>query len=117
MTKKNKTCPKIFIYLSVTFIITYLFWGLDIVLCRFGLYEHPGYNVGIIFYIIAACAPAIAVFILWQRDSDKRGIKYILKTIFQFNRPITELSILLIFLMIRFGIPLCFGDVKFSGKW
>lgn len=68
-------------YLILTFVITYLFWGFDIVLSCLGLYEHPAYNIGIIFYIIAACAPAIAVFILWQKDPDKKGMRYFLKTV------------------------------------
>lgn len=104
-------------YLILTFVITYLFWGFDIVLSCLGLYEHPAYNIGIIFYIIAACAPAIAVFILWQKDPDKKGMRYFLKTVFGFNRPAIELSLLVAFLMIRFGIPFLFGDVTFIGDW
>ena len=46
----KKTCN----YLIPAFAITYLFWGFDIVLSCLSLYEHPAYNVGIIFYIIAA---------------------------------------------------------------
>ena len=65
---------KIIKYLFFTFIITYLFWGFDIILSTYGAYEHPTYNFGLIFYIIAACAPAISVYILMQKESNKIGI-------------------------------------------
>ena len=75
MFKKIKLSNKIAQFFIITFAITYLFWGLDIILSILGLYEHPSYNVGIVFYVIAACAPAIAVYILMQSDSDKKRHK------------------------------------------
>jgi membrane protease YdiL (CAAX protease family) len=101
---------KICRYLIAAFAITYLFWGLDIVLSCLGLYEHPAYNVGIVFYVIAACAPMASVFILWQKEDGN-----FLKTIFRFQNPLLELSLLLAFLLIRFGIPFLFGDVRITG--
>ena len=89
---------KICKYLIISFAVTYLFWGIDIILSCLGLYEHPGYNFGIVFYIIAACSPAIAVFIIWQRDSEKKGIRYFVKTIIRLSNPVIELSLLIIFL-------------------
>ena len=108
---------KICKYLIISFAVTYLFWGIDIILSCLGLYEHPGYNFGIVFYIIAACSPAIAVFIIWQRDSEKKGIRYFVKTIIRLSDPVIELSLLIIFLAIRFGIPFLFGDVIITGRW
>jgi hypothetical protein len=108
---------KICHYLILTFAITYLFWGFDIVLSGLGLYEHPAYNVGLIFYIIAACAPAIAVFIIWQKETDKKGIRYFLKTVLRFHHLVIEISLLAVFLLIRFGIPFLFGDVRITGSW
>lgn len=108
---------KILQYLIITFAVTYLFWGLDIILSISGLYEHPTYNIGIVFYLIAVCAPAIAVYILMQRDSDKRGILCFFKSSFTFNQPILEILLLGIFIVIRFGIPFIFGDVRVIGDW
>lgn len=104
-------------YLILTFAITYLFWGFDIVLSKLGLYEHPAYNIGIIFYIIAACAPAITVYILKQKESDKRGIRSFFKYIFKFNNLFLEILLLGIVLVIRFGIPFLFGDISIIGNW
>ena len=104
-------------YLILAFVITYLFWGLDIVLSCLGLYVHPSYNIGIVFYMIAAGSPAIAVYTLWQKESDKKGLRYFLKTVFGLKRPALELSLLLAFLVVRFGIPMLFGDVTFTGAW
>ena len=104
-------------YLLLTFAVTYLFWGLDIVLSFLGLYEHPRYNAGIVFYIIAACSPAIAVFVLWQKEPDKKGLKYFLKSVAKFGNPVLELALLCLFLAIRFGIPFLFGNVRITGTW
>ena len=104
-------------YLILAFVITYLFWGLDIVLSCLGLYVHPSYNIGIVFYMIAASSPAIAVYTLWQKESDKKGLRYFLKTVFRLKKPALELSLLLAFLVVRFGIPMLFGDVTFTGAW
>jgi hypothetical protein len=60
----DKMSKKICQYLIFTFAVTY--WGFDIFLSGLGLYEHPTYTIGLIFYIIAACAPAISVYILIQ---------------------------------------------------
>ena len=108
---------KIIKYLIFTFCITYLFWGLDIIMSKYGVYEHPTYNVGLIFYIIAACAPAISVYILMPKESNKRRICNFFKTIFKFNQPILEILLLSIFIVIRFGIPFLFGDVCIIGNW
>lgn len=116
MLEKIKLSNKIAQYFIITFAITYLFWGLDIILSRLGLYEHPAYNIGIVFYVIAACAPAIAVYILMQGDSDKKGIRYFLKSSFKFNQPILEIILVAIFLAIRFGVPFLFGDVSVIGN-
>ena len=111
------TNKSVFKYLILAFVITYLFWGFDIVLSGLGMYEHPGYNVGIVFYIIAACSPSIAVYTLWQKEPDKRGIRYFFKTAFSFHNTVTELLLLAVFLLIRFGIPFLFGDVRITGTW
>lgn len=74
-------------YLILTFAITYLFWGFDIVLSSLGLYEHPGYNIGIVFYIIAACAPAFAACALWRKETGNISIQTILKKIFKLSSP------------------------------
>ena len=116
MFKKIKLSNKIAQFFIITFAITYLFWGLDIILSILGLYEHPSYNVGIVFYVIAACAPAIAVYILMQSDSDKKGIRYFLKSSFKFKQPILEISLIAIFMAIRFGIPFLFGDISVIGN-
>ena len=108
--------PKKYKYLILTFVITYLFWGFDIVLSISGAYEHPANNIGIILYIIAASAPAISVFIIMQSDPEKRGAGNFLKTSFRFNAPISEILLIVIFIAIRFGIPCLFGDVKVVGK-
>lgn len=79
------TNKSVFKYLILAFVIAYLFWGFDIVLSGLGIYEHPGYNVGIVFYIIAACSPSIAVYTLWQKEPDKRGIRYFLKPLLVFT--------------------------------
>ena len=71
---------KIYLYLIIAFAITYFFWGFDAVLSRMGLYEHPSYNIGIVFYILAACSPAIAAYIVLQREPDKRGLRYFLRS-------------------------------------
>ena len=115
--EKHETFKKICHYLILTFAITYLFWGFDIVLSCLGLYEHPAYNVGIVFYVIAACAPSIAVFIFWQKGPDKKGIRCFLKNVFGFQAPVIELSLLVVFLLIRFGIPFLFGEVRITGNW
>ena len=104
-------------YLIITFAITYLFWGLDILLSSLGFYEHPAYNIGIIFYIIAACAPAIAACILWRKESAGNGLKSILKKVFCFNNPLLELILLAVFLAARFVIPFLFGDVRITGSF
>lgn len=101
----------------LTFSITYLFWGFDIILSRLGLYEHPTYNIGMIFYIIAVCAPATSGYIAMQNESDKSGIRYFIKASFKFNQPILEISLIAIFMAIRFGIPFLFGDVSVIGNW
>lgn len=116
MLKKIKVSSKIAQYLITTFAITYLFWGLDIILSILGLYEHPAYNIGIVFYVIAACAPAIAVYNLRQDDADKRGICNFLKSSFKFKQPILEILLITIFIAIRFGIPYLFGDVCVIGN-
>ena len=116
MLEKIKLSNKIAQYFIITFAITYLFWGLDIILSILGLYEHPSYNVGIVFYVIAVCAPAIAVYILMQSDSDKKGIRYFLKSSFKFKQPILEISLIAIFMAIRFGIPFLFGDISVIGN-
>lgn len=103
-------------FLILTFAITYLFWGFDIVLSRLGLYEHPAYNVGIIFYIIAACAPAITACVLWRQETDNQGIKSILIKLFRLSNPVLEITLLMGFLLIRFGIPFLFGDVSITGS-
>lgn len=108
---------KIFKYLIITFAITYLFWGIDIILSFLGLYEHPGYNAGIVFYIIAVCSPAIAAFIIWQKDPETKGLRHFLKTIVRISNPVIELSLLVIFLCLRFGIPFLFGGAKITGSW
>lgn len=108
---------KIIKYLILAFFITYLFWGFDIILSRCGVYEHPTYNVGLFFYIIAACSPAISTYILMKKESNKRGIWDFFKTIFKFNQPILEILLLGIFIAIRFGIPFLFGDVHAIGSW
>lgn len=107
----------IYKYIFITFVITYLFWGFDIILSKFGLYEHPMYNIGIVFYIVAACAPLIAVYILMQKEPDKKGIRYFFKYIFKFNNLILELLLLGIFIALRFGVPFLFGDVNIIGNW
>ena len=104
-------------YLILAFLITYLFWGFDIVLSCLGLYEHPAYNIGLIFYIIAACSPAIAVYILFQKESGQNGIRSFLKTVFNLKTPVLELSLTVLFLLIRFAIPFLFGDGKITGNW
>jgi len=104
-------------YLIITFAITYLFWGFDIVLSKLGLYEHPTYNIGIIFYIIAACAPAITVYFLMKKESNKKGICCFFKSIFKFNNLVLEILLIGIFLVIRFGIPALFGDTSIIGNW
>ena len=103
-------------YVTITFSITYLFWGFDIALSSMGLYEHPGYNIGIIFYIIAACAPAIAAIVLWKKEQANLGLKKILKKIFHLSNPVLELSLLAVFLSIRFVIPFLSGDVRITGR-
>lgn len=117
MIEKNEMFKKICQYLLLTFAITYLFWGLDIVLSCLGLYEHPAYNIGLVFYIIAACAPAIAVFTLWQKESGRRGLHYFLKTVFGFYNPVIEPALMVVFLLLRFGIPFLFSDVRITGSW
>lgn len=107
----------VFKYLLLTFTITYLFWGLDGILSRFGLYIHPSYNIGIIFYIIAACAPAISAYIVLQSDMDTKGIKYFLTLSFSPNRPSLSFLLIIVFCGIRFGIPYLFGDVSITGNW
>jgi len=57
------------------------------------------------------------VFFLWHKEPDKRGIRYFLKTVFGFHAPIIELSLLVVFLLIRFGIPFLLGDVRITGNW
>ncbi len=104
-------------YLILTFLITYLFWSFDIVLSCLGLYEHPAYNIGLIFYIIAACSPAIAVYILFQKESGQNGIRSFLKTVFNLKTPVLELALTVLFLLIRFAIPFLFGDGKITGNW
>lgn len=108
---------KICQYLVFTFIITYLFWGFDIILSRLGLYEHPTYNIGIIFYVIAACAPAITGYIFMKNESEKSGLRYLLKSFFKFNYLILEILLIVIFIVIRFGIPFLFGDVIIIGNF
>ena len=107
---------KISRYLILTFAITYLFWGFDIVLSRLGLYEHPGYNIGIVFYIVAACAPAITACVLWRKETGNKDIQNILKKIIELSNPVLEMLLLVAFLVIRFGIPLLFGDVRITGS-
>lgn len=106
-----------FAYLIITFAITYTFWGFDAILSRLGLYEHPAYNIGILFYIIAACSPAIATYILLQKEPDKRGMRNYVKFSFRFDRPVIEILLIVIFLSIRFGVPFLFGDGKIIGDW
>lgn len=107
---------KISRYIIITFAITYLFWGFDIVLSNMGLYEHPSYNIGIIFYIIAACSPAIAALILWKKEIGDQGIKSILIKSFKLSDPVLEIILLAVFLAIRFAIPFLFGDVRITGR-
>ena len=107
---------RIFQYLIITFAITYLFWGIDILLSIFGLYEHPSYNIGLIFYSIAACSPAISVYSLMQLDSDKKGIRRFFKMSFTFNKPFSELLLVCVFTGIRFIIPFLFNEVRSTGN-
>lgn len=111
--KKNK----VFKYLFMTFIVTYFFWGFDGILSRFGLYIHPSYNIGLIFYIIAVCAPAISAYIALQSDTDTKGIQYFLTLSFSPNRPSLSFLLIIAFCGIRFGIPYLFGDVSITGNW
>ncbi|MBP5606086.1 MAG: CPBP family intramembrane metalloprotease [Ruminiclostridium sp.] len=106
---------KILQYLIITFAITYLFWGFDIILSIAGMYDHPSYNIGIIFYIIAACSPAIAVYFIMQRDPDKKGIRCFFKSSFTFARPLTELLLIAVFTAVRFVIPFLFGETVMIG--
>ena len=73
-------------YLVLAFAVTYLFWGLDIVLSRLGLYEHPVYNAGIVFYVIAACSPSIAVFFFGKRNRTKKYRLPVLRSISGYRR-------------------------------
>lgn len=106
---------RIFQYLIITFAITYLFWGMDILLSIFGLYEHPSYNIGMIFYIIAASSPATSVYTLMQLDPDKKGIRHFLKMSFTFNKPFSEILLVCVFTGIRFIIPFLFNEVSITG--
>lgn len=115
--KDSKMSKKICQYLIYTFTITYLFWGFDIILSRVGLYEHPTYNIGMIFYVIAVCAPAISGYIVMQNETDKSGICYFIKSSFKFNQPVLEILLICIFMAIRFGIPFLFGDISIIGNW
>lgn len=108
---------KIYSYLIIAFAITYSFWGFDAVLSRMGLYEHPSYNIGIVFYILAACSPAIAAYIVLQREPDKRGLRYFLRSAIRFDQPFVEFLLIVVFLSIRFGVPFLFGDGRITGKW
>ena len=108
---------KKYLYLIIAFAITYFFWGFDAVLSRIGLYEHPSYNIGIVFYILAACSPAIAAYIVLQRGTDKRGLRYFLRSAVRFDQPLVELLLIVFFLSIRFGVPFLFGDGRITGNW
>lgn len=107
---------RVIVYLIIAFVITYIFWGFDIVMSRMGSYVHPDYNIGIVFYVIAACSPAIAAYIMLQKEPDKSGIRYFVKASFGFSRPAAEILLIVIFLAIRFGIPFLFGDVEVTGS-
>lgn len=111
---KNQTEVKFIIY---TFIITYFFWGLAGILSSFGLYVHPSYNIGIVFYIIAVCSPAISTYILLQKNQNQKGIKNFLQLAFKPNRIILSVILIGLFCLIRFGIPLIYGDVTVVGNW
>ena len=113
----TKTSNKISLYLFLTFALTYLFWGMDIALSCAGRYEHPMYNIGIVFYIIAACSPAITVYILTRSGSAKNSVRRFFVSAFKFNAPVQEILLLCIFTAIRFGIPCLFGEVSIIGSW
>ena len=115
-TKDENTLKDTIKYLIITFLITYLFWGFDIILSSLNMYEHPSYNIGIIFYMIAAAAPSISVYILMQKDPDKRGLRSFLRYILSIKRPSVDLLVVLVFISIRFVIPLMFGEVTVRGS-
>lgn len=104
-------------FLLYTFIITFLFWGLTGVLSAFDLYVHPSYTIGIVFYIIAACAPAISTYIIFQKDFNTKGIKYFLAFAFKPSKVWLSIILITLFCTIRFGIPMLFGSVTIVGSW
>ena len=112
-----KTSNKVCRYLILTFALTYLFWGIDIALSSAGIYKHPMYNIGIVFYVIAACSPATAVYILTRSGSEKDSIHRFFLSAFKFNAPLPEILLLCFFTAIRFGIPCLFGEVSIIGSW
>ena len=113
----DQMTKKICKYLIIAFAITYTFWGIDAVLSWFGLYEHPANNIGIVFYIIAACSPAIAAYVLLQKEPDKKGMHNFVGFSLRFDRPVIEILLIVCFLSIRFGVPFLFGDGKIIGRW
>ena len=101
----------------MTFGITYLFWGATALLSAYGLYVHPSYNIGIIFYIFAVCSPAISVYFVFQKDTKTRGLRYFLRFVLTPYRLLPALLLFFVFAAIRFFIPLFFGDVNVIGSW
>ena len=104
-------------YLLITFFITYVFWGLTAILSTLNLYIHPTYSIGIVFYIIAVCAPAISVYIVFQKREDTRGIRYFLKNSFSIKRPVAEVSLIIIFTFTYYVVPFIFNEVSIFGNW
>ena len=96
--------------------MTYLFWGADIIMSFLNMYEHPSYNIGIVFYMIAAAAPSVSVYILMQKDPDKKGMRSFLRYLLSINNPPIDLLVVVIFTAIRFVIPFMFGEVTVKGS-
>ena len=115
-TTDDRTLKDTIKYLIITFLITYLFWGADIIMSFLNMYEHPSYNIGIVFYMIAAAAPSVSVYILMQKDPDKKGMRSFLRYLLSINKPPIDLLVVVIFTAIRFVIPFMFGEVTVKGS-
>ncbi|MFL0246089.1 CPBP family intramembrane glutamic endopeptidase [Candidatus Clostridium stratigraminis] len=102
-------------YLIVTFLSTYILWGLIIVSCQIGYFQF-GSPIAKILFTIGGNAPPIAAYAVLKKAHIITGIKQFAKEAFAIKQKPQYYCIMIVFLIIYFGIPALLQGVSIGSK-
>lgn len=91
-------------YLIGTFLLTYILWGLIIVLCQIGYFQFNS-PISMILYTIGGNVPPIVAYVVLKKTHIITGIKQFAKEAFAIKQKPQYYGVMIEFLIIYFGIP------------